>query len=191
MDGDTSMRVVYLGIVLASVLGWVVVEYRGRLGQAFRVAAAWGLILTGLAGGYGLWTDLRRDVVPQASVDAQGRLVLPAAPDGHYYVTVEVSGVPLRFMADTGASSVTLRREDAMALGLDPASLPYLGQAMTANGTVRTAHVTLSDIALGPFRDESLAAWVNEGEMDVSLLGMGYLGRFRIEIEAGRMILSR
>ena len=36
-----------------------------------------------------------------------------------------------------------------------------------------------------------VSAWVNEGEMDLSLLGMDYLDRFRIEIAGDRMILGR
>jgi aspartyl protease family protein len=94
-------------------------------------------------------------------------------------------------MVDTGATNVVLSRRDAERLGIDPASLVYLGQAQTANGIVRTARVKLNDVQLGSWQDETLAAWVNDGEMDGSLLGMDYLGKFHIELAADRLLLRR
>ncbi|GAB1362909.1 TIGR02281 family clan AA aspartic protease [Rhodobacter sp.] len=192
MEGDSIARLGYLVLLLVAVAGWVIVEYRGRLGQAFRVAAAWGLIILGLMAAYGLWNDIRGPMaVPDQILTDTGKVELPRAPDGHYYATLLVNGVELRFMADTGASTMVLTKADALAVGLDPDSLMYLGQAYTANGVVRTARVTLDTVALGPFADDGISAWVNEGEMDMSLLGMDYLGRFRIEIAGNMMILSR
>lgn len=192
MDGDSFARLGYLALLLAAVGGWVIVEYRGRMGQALRVAAAWGLIFLGVMAAYGLWTDIRGpQAIPDQILTETGRVELPRAPDGHYYATLTVNGVDLRFMADTGASTMVLTKADARAIGLDPAALLYLGEAYTANGRVRTARVTLDTVSLGPFADSNVSAWVNEGEMDISLLGMDYLGRFRIEIAGDKMILGR
>lgn len=191
MDGDGTARLIYLAVLLAAVGGWVLAEYRGRLGFALRTALAWGMIFVGVMAGYGLWSDLRRDAVPQQMAESGGTITLPRAADGHYYLTLDIAGTPVLFMVDTGATNVVLSREDARRLGIDPATLAYLGQAQTANGTVRTARVTLSDVQLGPYADARLAAYVNDGEMDGSLLGMDYLGRFRIEIAGDRMVLRR
>ena len=49
----------------------------------------------------------------------------------------------------------------------------------------------LSDVQLGDFRDARLPAYVTDGDMDVSLLGMDYLRLYRIEIDGNRMILTR
>lgn len=192
MDGEDFARLGYLALLLAAIGGWVIVEYRGRMAQALRVAAAWGLIFLGVMAAYGLWNDIRGpQAIPDQILTDSGRVELPRAPDGHYYATLTVNGVDLRFMADTGASTMVLTQADARAIGLDPDTLLYLGQAYTANGVVRTARVTLDSVAFGPFADSGVSAWVNEGEMDVSLLGMDYLGRFRIEIAGDRMILGR
>lgn len=192
MDGDSFARLGYLALLLAAVGGWMIVEYRGRMGQALRVAAAWGLIFLGVMAAYGLWTDIRGpQAIPDQILTEAGRVELPRAPDGHYYATLTVNGVDLRFMADTGASTMVLTKADARAIGLDPEALLYLGEAYTANGRVRTARVTLDTVGLGPFADSNVSAWVNEGEMDISLLGMDYLGRFRIEIAGDKMILGR
>ncbi len=191
MDGDTLGRLTYLVILLAALGGWLMVEFRQRLGQTLRTAVAWGLIFVGLMAGYGLWQDIRTDIAPVQQVTAENRIELPRAEDGHYYASLQINGASVLFMADTGATNVVLSRDAARRIGMDPDSLLYLGEASTANGTVRTAQVTLDEVSFGPFRDTGLLASVNDGEMDGSLLGMDYLGRFRIEITGDRMILSR
>ena len=191
MDSSDFGRLIYLGLLLAAVGGWVLVEYRGRLGFALRTAMAWGLIFVGVMAGYGLWNDLRLGEVPQQMMAEGGEVVLPRADDGHYYLTLTIDGTPLRFLVDTGATNVVLSQDDARKLGLDPDTLAYLGEADTANGTVRTARVALQNVALGDIVDDRLPAYVNGGPMDGSLLGMAYLGRFRIQIEDDRMILRR
>lgn len=191
MDGNDYGRLLYLGLLLLAVGGYVLVEFRDRMGQALRVASAWGLIFVGVVAGYGLWNDIRPDLIPRQMVTEGGEIEVPRAQDGHFYLTLDVGGTPIRFMADTGASNMVLSTQDAERLGIDPASLVYLGQAQTANGIVRTARVELPEVALGPFRDTGFPAWVNEGEMGLSLLGMEYLGLYRVELANDRMILRR
>lgn len=191
MDGDNLARMAYLLLLLVAVGGWVIVEFRNRMGQALRMALAWGLIFVGVMAGYGLWTDIRNDVMPSQMVSDGGEIAVPRAQDGHYYLTLRINGTAVRFMVDTGATNMVLNREDALALGIDPESLRYLGQAATANGIVRTARVTLPVVELGPFRNENFQAFVNDGEMSGSLLGMDYLGQFRVEIAQNRMVLRQ
>lgn len=191
MDGETLARVGYLAIILVAVGGWALVEFRQRMGQALRMAMAWGLIFVGIVAGYGLWNDIRRDVMPVQAVAADGVIEVPRAPDGHYYLTLRINGTPIRFMVDTGASGMVLGDGDAKRLGIEPESLMFLGQANTANGVVRTARVTLPEVELGPFRNQNFRAFVTEGELAQSLLGMDYLGQFRMEFAGNRLILRQ
>jgi aspartyl protease family protein len=190
MSGDDFGRLLYLGLLLAAVAGWGFAEYRGRMGQGLRSLLAWGMIFVGLMAGYGLWQDIRRDVIA-GQTEGADRVEIPRSDDGHYYVTLTIAGQDVTFMADTGASGVVLSKADARRLKIDPESLVYAGESSTANGVVRTARVRLDDVRLGPFYDESLGAFVNDGEMVGSLLGMEYMGRFAIEIAGDRMILRR
>lgn len=191
MDGEDFGRMAYLVLLLAAVGGWVIVEYRQRMGQALRTAAAWGLIFIGVMAGYGLWQDIRTDITPSQLVTADGTLELPRAEDGHFYATLEVDGQTLRMMVDTGASNMVLSNADADRLGINQDELMFLGQAQTANGMVRTARVTLGRVDFGPFSDSDVSAWVTDGEMDLSLLGMDYLSRYQITISGNTMLLSR
>jgi aspartyl protease family protein len=191
MDNDTLGRMVYLVLLLAAVGGWVLVEYRTRLGQFLRVTMAWVLIFVGVMAGYGLWSDLRSTLLPRQMVTETGEIEIPRAADGHYYVTLNVNGTPVQFMADTGATNMVLNAADADRLGIDRDSLVFAGEAMTANGTVRTARIKLPMVELGPFSEQDFPAWVNEGDMEGSLLGMEYLGLYRVEIADDRMVLRR
>ena len=87
---------------------------------------------------------------------------------------------------------MVLTKTDAERVGLTADDLIFYSEAMTANGPVRTAPVRLDDVALGPFHDANVRAFVNEGEMNQSLLGMDYLNRYaRLEIANGQLILER
>ncbi len=191
MDSDQIGRLVYLGLLLAALGGWLMVEFRQRLGHSLRIALGWGLIFMAAMAGYGVWQDLRHDILPHQTVTQSGEVRVPRAADGHYYLRLTISGTEIPFLADTGATNVVLSPSDARSLGLDPENLPYLGEAMTANGKVRTARVTLPLVALGPFSDDNLGVWVNEADMQNSLLGMDYLGQFHIELVGDTMILRR
>ena len=153
----------------------------------------WGLIFLAVLAGYGLWEDVRRTVVPSQTVIAtEDRIVVPRSPDGHFYLTLDVNDRSVRFMVDTGASDLVLTRADAQKAGLDPENLTFFGRARTANGEVRIAPVTLESVALGPYIDRNIAASVNDGVMDVSLLGMRYLERWsRLEMGGGELVLTR
>jgi aspartyl protease family protein len=193
MDGDTLARLGYLGLLLVSVGGWFVVENRGRMGAALRMVLVWGLIFLGVIAARGLWLDVRDEVMPRQAVMSEGgRIELPRDPDGHFHLVLEVGGVPVRFMVDTGASSVVLSNRDAERLGIDRRTLAFTGSARTANGTIRTARVVLQDVTLGGVPQQPVVAWVGDGELEMSLLGMDFLDRFAaVEIAGDRLVLRR
>lgn len=193
MTSVETGHLAYLVILGIAVVGWFIAENRASLGQTVRTALAWGFIFLGLVAGYGLWHDIRDDLAPRQAVFQDGaRIEVPRAVDGHYYLTLDMGGVPVDVVVDTGATDMVLTRNDAARIGLDPDSLIYSGIASTANGQVRTARVRLPDVTLGGVTDRNVTASVNAGEMSTSLLGMSYLQRFsRLEIANGRLVLER
>lgn len=192
MDGETFGRLTYLVLLGGVIAFWLLVQNRRRLGAMLQQALVWGLIFVGIVAAYGLWGDIRRDVMPHRAAQVEpGLITLPRARDGHYYLTLEINDAPVRFMIDTGASDLVLAARDAERVGLRPADLIFTGRARTANGDVRTAPVRLDRVEIGPRLDRDVRAFVTEGALDISLLGMGYLQRFaRIEIERDKMTLS-
>jgi aspartyl protease family protein len=192
MDGDQIARLAYLGLLAAALGGWFFLQVRSNIGRTLQMLAVWALIFVGVIAAYGLWTDIRRDVAPFQSMVAENVVSVPRSRDGHYHLRLLVNDVPVEFVVDTGASDIVLSRRDALRVGLDPETLAYTGIASTANGQVRTAPVRLDRVDLGGISDTGLRAVVNDGDLDISLLGMGYLGLFeRIEIAGDELILTR
>ncbi len=186
-------NLIYLVLLAAVLAMWVFVEKRQSLSTTLKQIAAWVLIFIGAIAAVGLWGDIRQTVLPQQAVFAEtGRIELPRAPDGHYYVTLDVNGAPIRFVVDTGATSVVISQDDARLAGLSDEDMVFFSEAMTANGRVKTAPVTLQSVSIGPFEDRDVRAYVNGGAMRESLLGMSYLNRFsRLEITGGKLVLER
>jgi aspartyl protease family protein len=193
MDDFDGGRLIYLVLMGTMIFGYFIFQARQSLNRTLQQASVWALIFLGAIAAIGLWDDISQTVQPrQVNFDDQGKIVVPRAPDGHYYLDAEVNGAPVRFVVDTGATGMVLTREDAEAVGLDPGTLQFFGRAMTANGEVRTAPVRLNTMRLGSVTDSNIPAVVNGGEMSQSLLGMDYLHRWgRIEITRGELILTR
>ena len=99
------------------------------------------------------------------------------ASDGHYWAEADVDGRAVRFLVDTGATAVALTADDARRLGLDPSRLDYRVDVTTADGKTRAAQVKLRHITIAGARVENVDALVLEKGLQVSLLGMSYLGR--------------
>ena len=188
MSEFQSGNLIYLVVLGTALIVMFIVNNRQGIGATLRQLVTWGLIFLAVLAAYGLWEDVRRTVVPtQTVIASENRIVVPRSADGHFYLTLEINDRPLRFMVDTGATDLVLSRRDAEAAGIDPSGLAFYGRARTANGEVRTAPVTLDRVALGPYEDRNVAASVNDGAMDGSLLGMRYLDRWsRIEWAAER-----
>lgn len=186
-------RLFYLVLLGSAVVLWFFAQNRNSLGKITQQAIIWALIFVGVIAAVGLWGDIRNTVMPgQAVVAEDGRIELPRAADGHYYLTADVNGAPIRFVVDTGASQIVLTKADAETAGLATEELSFVGRAYTANGEVRTAPVRLERVEVGPLVDEDVRAVVNEGELDQSLLGMEYLQRFTsVEISNGTLVLTR
>ena len=190
--GDNFARLAYLVLLLIAVGGFLLVELRERPGKTLRMAAAWGLIFLGAIALAGLWPDIRNAISPEARMLDGNRIEVPVGNDGHYHLTAQVNDVSVRFVVDTGASSIALGPRDAERVGIDLDNLAYIGEARTANGIVETAPVRLDTLTIGDIRDENVPAMVLRADLEQSLMGMSYLSRFaRVSIEGNRLILER
>jgi aspartyl protease family protein len=168
-------------------------NYRDRLGTAVQHAAIWVLIFLGVTIAYGFKDQLTSQLYPDSARSVDERTIaLRRADDGHFYARLRVNGAEIRFMVDTGATNLVLSQQDARRIGLAMDSLNYVLPASTANGTVYGAGVMLDRVEMGSFVDTDVRAMVNGGRMNISLLGMTYLDRFRsFSVEGDRLLLSR
>lgn len=112
------------------------------------------------------------------------------ADDGHYWATGEVGGHKVRFLVDTGATAVSLTAADAWRVGIEISDRDYTHEITTARGPAKAAKVTLNSLTVDGVRVEKVEAVVIRDGLDVSLLGMSYLGRLsRFEASPTALVL--
>lgn len=188
---DDLAKFLLILVLGTAVAGWLFTDNR-NFGRVMKMSISWGLIFLATIAAVGLWDDTSRSFSPQQSVLEDGaRIEVPRDPSGHFSLVVDVNGVPVDFLVDTGATDVVLTMQDAARIGLDPENLAFIGRARTANGSVSTASATVDSLSLGNLTFNNARVSVNGGEMDQSLLGMSFLGRVgRLEIADNMLILE-
>ncbi|TXK33369.1 TIGR02281 family clan AA aspartic protease [Ottowia sp. GY511] len=134
------------------------------------------------------WWEQRGRAALQPYADTGGDLVIPRSPDGHFYVPGEINRTPVRFMVDTGASSVAISSFIAQQARL-PDGRPVT--LRTANGEregrqvhdvpVKAGHLTRNDI--------SVTTGLRMDEADEALLGQSFLRHYDVQIAQDRMTL--
>ena len=192
MESFDTARILYLSLLLGVVGFYYIVSHRHEMGRMVRHAVLWALIFIGALAAVGLWQDIRPQLAPAQIVSGDGVLEVDRDRSGHFSVVADVNDAPIEFLVDTGASSIVLSRSDAQRISIDMDDLVFTGRADTANGTVRTAPVTLDTIELGGIQDRNVRAYVTDGELFGSLLGMDYLRRYdKIEIQRNKLVLTR
>jgi aspartyl protease family protein len=120
--------------------------------------------------------DLRGPAPVVATADDGAAQIVKAA-DGHFWAEAKVDGRAVRFLIDTGATTVALSQIDAKRLGIDTKSLDYSYKVITASGQARAASVKLASISVAGAQVRDVDALVIEKGLETSLLGMSYLGR--------------
>lgn len=197
-DSGNHPHLAYSLILLVVVGGSAIVGFRLRAGTMLRYALAWIAIgaLAILAYSYRsefrdagnrIYGELRPDA---ALVTGDGEVTIRRGGDGHFRLTADVDGTPVRFLVDTGASVVALAPADARRLGFDTATLEYGMRIATANGTAWSAAVSLGEIVAGPIRARDVRAAVSRDGLRESLLGLSFLDRLSgYEVRRDTMIL--
>lgn len=124
-----------------------------------------------------------------ASDDRQSA-VLAADGRGHFHADGAINGGSMRFILDTGATSIALPAADAVRLGLDyrkgrPSTIH------TANGPAPAWRVKLDSVRVGGIELQNVDALVLEQGLDVALLGMSFLNRVEMFRSGDAMTLKR
>ncbi len=117
-------------------------------------------------------------------------VAIPADERGHFFVDGAVNGVPVRFIVDTGATSVTLPAAEAKRMGIDYRK-GRRGTSQTASGTVTAWRVQLDSVRAGGIELASVEGVVIEQGLDVALLGASFLNRTEMKREGQTMILIK
>lgn len=118
-------------------------------------------------------------------------VTLTADSRGQFFTQGSVNGAPVRFVVDTGATFVALGASDAVRAGIDYRNKGQLGQAMTANGVIRSWRVPGNSVRLGDITLHEVDVAVQENNMPVVLLGMSFLNRVEMKRAGDTMTLKK
>lgn len=108
-----------------------------------------------------------------------------------FYADGSINGTPVRFVVDTGATTVALSSALAKQAGIDYQK-GRAGVAKTASGFARMYAVKLDTVKVGEIVLYNVDAGVIEGSQpDVPLLGMSFLNSLEMRREGDRMELIK
>lgn len=198
-DIDQANLVRAFGLMILIGAG-LVLSPKLNLKGAFKAGFIWVMIGLVLVVGYTLKDDfaaigsrLMGALVPSMAVETgAGEITLNRRSDGHFHVSATVNGERVQFLVDTGASVVTLTRDDAERAGLNPDTLSYSQRFDTANGITFGAPVRIDRLDIGGIAITDVRAAVMERGLGTSLLGMSFLDRLSsFSVEGDTLTLRR
>lgn len=111
--------------------------------------------------------------------------------DGLFYLDAWVNGVPVRFLVDTGATTVVLTPADAARAGVLPGAAAFRYSAQTAGGKTAMARIRLAQLTAGAAERRDVDAAIAGAGLGVSLLGQSYLSQLSsVRISGDTMVLE-
>jgi aspartyl protease family protein len=123
------------------------------------------------------------------SSDGQS-VTLAADTHGHFVSQGSINGNPVRFLVDTGATTVALPAAEAQRLGIDYRK-GQRGFTNTAGGVVPVYRVRFDSVKLGAIELSGVEGIVIEQGLDIALLGMSFLNRVEMKRDGQTMVLIR
>lgn len=152
-----------------------------KLGGTFLHAGIW------LGLGLLLYVFFLRQEAPPAQVVGADHIEISRARDGHFHIDGSIQGAPVRFLIDTGASTVSISQELAARIGL---GCDISTTFRTANGSVQGCSSRVTELEFGPFRISNASVAILPNLTSEPLLGMNALRQVRMEQEADKLRLS-
>jgi aspartyl protease family protein len=123
--------------------------------------------------------------------DEQGKVVLWADSRGSFHADGSINGRAVRFLVDTGATTIALSERAASEIGLSTGT-GRRGVAQTAGGVVGMTEVTLDQVSVGSITLYNVTAGVVDGDFPaVPLLGATFLNHVDMQRAGQRMELQR
>ena len=120
-----------------------------------------------------------------------GSVTLVADARGHFVTSGTINGGTVRFLVDTGATSIVMSSQEARRLGLNYVT-GVRGTSQTANGVVPIYRIKLDIVRLGDVTVNNVDADVIEGDkLPIVLLGMSFLNRMEMKRDGSTMVLTK
>lgn len=118
------------------------------------------------------------------------KIVLMSDSQGHFINQGLINGRVMRFMVDTGATTVAIGKPDADRMGLDYKNGRPV-QLNTANGVTQGWLLKLDTVRIGDVDVFGVEAIVTPQPMPYVLLGNSFLGEFQMTRNNDQMVLEK
>ncbi len=199
LDNDKLLYTIYTVLVLSALI-IAIFNSKTPFKQLIKAAGAWVIIIGVLLIGFSYKSELVRiynrvyaNLIPGNYVkDNKKTVIVYANQYGHYYVNSITQGANIKYLIDTGATTVSLTRADAEKIGIDINKLNYTQKVSTANGILLSAPVKLDYIQINDIIVEDIRASVSQDNgLEKSLLGMSFLNKlnsFEVSDDSLKMI---
>ncbi len=125
-----------------------------------------------------------------ASAGSGTQIVLAAGPGGHFVTSGSINGNAVRFVVDTGATTIAMGEADARRIGVDYTRGVRI-MVRTANGDVPAYRVSLREVRVGDVTVHGVDATVVPAPMEIMLLGNSFLSRFQMRRDADVLVLDK
>lgn len=164
--------------VAAVFVGSSLLAMRIPMGKVLKMALAWiaifalAFLIFAFRGEFsGLGQRMKAEATG-SSIEDGATVRVPVAEDGHFYVNAKVNGHDVRFMVDSGASTTTVSRNEAITAGMEISSRTAI--VNTANGPTSVSQSYADRLEVGSIDRKDFPVDVSEQE-DLNLLGMNFL----------------
>ncbi len=145
------------------------------------------LEIDGKRANYALGSSISLNFVKAKSVEEK----VFANERGMFMSVGSINGQSVRFLVDTGATSIAMNTTQARRLGVRYATEGKLVTVSTASGFVKAYRVRLKTVSLGKIKRRNIEAMVIDGEHPGPiLLGMSFLGNLKVEKAGNALTLK-
>jgi aspartyl protease family protein len=198
MTGGSDTASLVYSLLLLVLVGSALISRGLPIGQTFKMAMGW----VGIFAVIFLLVSFRPELkmIWQRVTGELGFGDMPAISgepmtlrkesDGHFWVTAQVNGAPVRFMVDSGASYTALSSEAARSAGVEPDRFSMKVVLNTANGIIEADRATVGELRVGSLAMRDHAVVIAEAFGDTNVLGMNFLSALESwRVEGSSMIL--
>ena len=196
-ESDTASLV--YSLLLLVLVGSALISRALPIGQTIRMALAWigifaliFLLVSFRPEMKLIWQRITGELGLASAPAISGEpMTIRKSDDGHFWVSAEVNGRPMRFMIDSGATFTAISTEAAKAAGIEPSGLGLKTVIDTANGMVEADRASIADLRVGTLAMRDHDVLISDGLGDTNLLGMNFLSELESwRVEGSSMILT-
>lgn len=195
-ESDTASLV--YSLLLLVLVGSALISRTLPIGQTLKMALGWVgifalifLLVSFRPEMKLIWQRVTGELGLASAPEITGEpMTIRKSDDGHFWVSAQVNGRPMRFMIDSGATFTAISTEAAQAAGIEPSGLGLKTVIETANGTAQADRATIADLRVGSLAMRDHDVLISDGLGDTNLLGMNFLSELESwRVEGSAMIL--